>query len=355
MKTICNTLKATLLVVLTFSLLSFTLEPSFNTDYENDAAAQKLTSREFTADNNTTLQVSNSYGNIKIMPWNQEKVKVDVYVIYDKNIRDTKDYQQKSFKVEMAQNGNSISINTKHTTSRIKHTINYVIYTPSTTQCLITNKYGDIVLGNLSGFISANLAYGNMFAENLSFGNGQKANELKLSYGDATIKSAAWFNTTIAYGSLKLGECYAIGLNSAYSDVKINAAKFINTSASYSDVNLGTVNSIKGKLTHTDLKADKLNDNILLSVAYSDVVLNTISKTFKNIDIQGMYTDGKITFESASEFKLEGISKYSGFKLYNLGNGSQNIEGSFTRTIGTNPSRNVKIDMQYGDWLITRN
>ncbi len=352
-----NKIAPTCLLLLTVLLCSsFTvIEPSFNTDYENDSKAEKVMSKEFAYTNNTSIEVNNSYGNVKVTTWKSNKVKVDAYVKYDATVSNTKEYATKSYRISMSQVGNSIKVNTRHLRNSIKHTINYVIYAPSSIEAKITVKYGDVALGNMSGYVSVNLKYGDLFAEKLSFGNDKKANNIVAAYGDIAIKEVTWLNLNIDYGNFALQKGYAIGLNGAYSDFKIDKIKFVNSALSYSDLKFGSINSIKGRLINTDMKIDKLADNMVLSLLYSNVIVYSIDGRFNNIDLQGNYSDGKLTFQNEASFKLNVSSKYSDFKLYNLSNGSQNLDGSFIKTIGVKPSKNVRIISNFGDWTLRKN
>lgn len=334
---------------------SFTVEPSFDADYENDAKAEKIMSKEFAYNSNTSLEVYNTYGNVKISPWKSDKVRVDVYVKYDASITNKNDYASKSYRVEISQAGNRIKVETKHLRSNIKHTINYVIYAPAAIESKTNVKYGDIALGSLSGYVDVDLKYGDLYAEKLDFGNAQKANSIKAAYGDVAIKEVSWLNLSIEYGNFALQSGYALGINGSYSDFKIDNVKFVNSALSYSDLKFGTLNSIKGKLVNTDIKIDKLYENMVLALTYSNVIIYSVDENFKNIDLQGSYSDGKITFQNNASFKLNVTSKYSDFKLYNLSGGSQNFEGSFSKIIGSNPTKNVRIVSNYGDWTLRKN
>jgi hypothetical protein len=356
MKTFYRIAPFCILIVTSLFCSSFTvIEPNFNSDYENDSKAEKVMSKEFSYNSNTSLDVNNSYGNVKVTTWKSDKVKVDAYVRYDASISDTKAYASKSFKINISQNGNEIKVSTQHLRNNIKHTISYVIYAPSSIKTKIAVRYGDIALGDISGYVNVNLKYGDLFAEKLSFGNNKQANNIVAAYGDVAIKEVTWLNLTIDYGNFALQNGYAIGLNGAYSDFKIDRIKFVNSALSYSDLKFGSINSIKGRLINTDMKIDKLSENMVLSLLYSNVIVYSIDDGFSNIDLQGNYSDGKLTFQNNASFKLNVMSKYSDFKLYNLLNGVQNIEGSFSKTIGNNPSKNVKIVCNYGDWTLRKN
>jgi|GEM_PF-3720796 len=341
--------------ILFLSLSSFTVEPSFDTDYENDSKAEKIMTKEFNVGTNAVLDIENSYGNVKISPWNSNKIRVDVYVKLNSNVANVRDYALKNFKVNINQQGNSVVIRTNHLKNEIKHTLNYVIYAPASVSAKLKVEYGDVALGNLNGFVDVNLEYGDLYAEKLGFGSAEKANSIKSAYGDVAIKEAAWLNLTIEYGDFALQSGYAIGVNGSYSDFKFDKIKFINAALSYSDLKVGSLNSIKGKLINTDIKVDKLFDNMILNLSYSNVIVYSIDSGFKNIELQGIYSDGKLTFQNDASFKLNVTSKNSDFKLYNLQGGSQSYENSFSKVIGSNPNKNVRISCTYGDWTLRKN
>jgi hypothetical protein len=356
MKTLYRIAPLCFLLVADLLCSSFTVvEPNFNSDYENDTKAEKVASKEFAYSSNTSIDVNNSYGNVKVTTWKSDKVRVDAYVKYDASISNTKEYALKSYRISIAQSGSEIKVKTQHLRNNIKHTISYVIYAPSSITSKFTVKYGDIALGDISGYVNVNIKYGDLFAEKLSYGSAKQANNIVAAYGDVAIKEVTWLNLTIDYGNFALQNGYAIGLNGAYSDFKIDRIKFVNSSLSYSDLKFGSINSIKGKLVNSDIKVDRLSENMELSLLYSNIIVYSIDDSFNNIDLRGSYSDGKLTFQNNASFKLNVTSKFSDFKLYNLLNSSQNVEGSFSRSIGHNPSKNVKITCTYGDWTLRKN
>lgn len=344
-----------LLIVAAFVCQSFTLEPTFDFNYENDAKAEKYASREFNGNGNTQINVSNSHGNIKVVPWTENKVKIDVFVKYEQSVSNKKDYAQKSFSINMSQKDNIVSVSTNHRTRRIKHTINYVIYTPSTASITANNSYGDIALGNLNGYISINLEYGDLFAEKLGYGSGQKANKIKIAYGDAVIKEAAWLNASVEYGSFAMQSAYALGITGSYSDFKIDNLRFANVALAYSDIKIGTINSIKGKISNGDFKTDRIKDNMVLSLNYTDIIVYSIDKNFTSLDLNTSYSNGKLTFDNDASFNINASAQYSSFKLYNMNGGAQTFEKSFSKSVGTSPSKKVRISSQYGDWTLRKN
>lgn len=355
MKTLYRLLLPLLFVTSALICQSFTLEPTFDFNYENDAKAEKYTSREFPANANTQLKVCNSYGNIKIVPWNENKVKVDVYVKYEQSVSNKQEYAKKNFKIHMCQENNEISISTHHNTHRIRHTINYVVYTPSATSIATCNRYGDIALGNLNGYISADVEYGDLYAEKISFGSGKKANKIRVSYGDAVIKEASWLNIEIKYGSFAMQKAYAAAINGSYSDFKIDELTYATLDLGYSDIKFGTLGSIKGEIANGDFKADRVDSNLSLSLSYTDIIVYSISNNFKNIDLKTYYSNGKLTFDNSASFNLTTSAKYSTFKLYNINGGAQTFEKSFSKSVGTSPRKRVSISSEYGDWTIRKN
>lgn len=341
-----------IIVFTAFFCSSFTtIEQSFNSDYESDAKAEKVVSKEFSYSNATSLEVNHSYGSIKVAAWKSDKVVVSAYVKYDPVVSDTKAYAAKNYKIDVSQKGSNICISTKHLGKDIKHTINYVVYAPASIATKINVSYGDIALGNLTGKVNVSLSYGDLYAEKLSYGNAKQANNISVKYGDVSIKETEWLNLDIHYGNFNLHKGFALGLNGTYSDFKVDEAKFVNLSLSYSDLKFGALGMVKGDLTHSDIVTDRADSYISLNLLYSNISAYNISPSFKGIFITSRYGDGKLGFRPKTSFNLDVTSTYADIKLYDANSGIQKLSGSFQKNIGSTPTNNkVRISCTYGNW-----
>lgn len=355
MKTIKKIAFTASVLLYALSMQSFRPDSISDFNFENDGTSEKIMSKEFATGEGASLNVVHSFGNVKVVAWNNPKIKVDVFVRYEPSVSNTKTYAANNYRLDISQRGSNVSIATKHLTNRIKYTISYVVYAPKTTTIDIKNSYGDVAIGNLDGYINLTNSYGDIYCERLGSRIPQRPNTINASYGDITIKEATTINVNVSYGSFSCQSMDAINIKGSYSDLKINSAKVADVSLTYSDAKIGSLSVIKGKMNGGDLKIDRLTETLELVASYTDINVYSIPKNFRNIVLNTTYSNGKLFFENGSSFHLAASSLYSNFKLYNVNGGSQSYEKSFSLNVGNGGNKRVTITSSYGDWTLRRN
>ncbi|MBC7398343.1 MAG: hypothetical protein H7289_00245 [Mucilaginibacter sp.] len=275
----------------------------------------KTFTKSYNVDRNDVLKIDNSYGKVTINTWAKNEVKVDVdikaYAIEDDEaqklldqttINSGKDGNTVSFTTAIDREKNSwwgtSSENGKITKVR-KVIINYVVYMPAKSPLTINNRYGGIILPDLSGKLDIKNSYGGLVAKALT----NSDNNIEVKYGSANIGSLANSGLKVAYGSLQLDQADNLNAEISYSPAKIGKLsssgtfvvrygggleigdvgknlKALSINSSYAPIKLGLL--------------DNANADFDVTVHYGDFLYNSATNvTSKTPDNERGYTSTK--------------------------------------------------------------
>lgn len=217
---------------------------------------EKTISKTYPASGNR-LTVENSFGNVKVIPWDRNEIKVDVHV---EASSDKQDMAQKIFdaiNVTDKHQGNAISFKTTIDNKDGKSDnckgcksnmhIDYELRLPVSVALEIENSFGSIELPDYTGSVSLTSKFGS-----LQTGNIANAKKLAVEFGSADIKNVSNIDATFKFSSIEIGSLSgrnkinlefcsatkigldnnlaALDLNESYSSVNLRPG---NLSASY--------------------------------------------------------------------------------------------------------------------------
>ena len=262
-------------------------------DYKQKLASGQITekiktySKSYSISANDVLQISNTFGKVVVNTWAKNEFRVDVqmkfaaddkdYVdnmINGSNIIDSKSGSVVSFKTSLARNNNNGDNHIE---------VNYTVYMPSGNSLEITNKFGDVILPDLSGKVIAKISFGNLLAQQLT--NTQNDVQIKFTQdGTSTINLFNGGKLRIAYGRLKAG----------------------------------TLNNVDADFSFSVINVDKLKNAANFRVKYGDGVnIGTVDKSVKNIIINASFTSFKLDFKEADNFNFDIVTKLGDFNYNN--------------------------------------
>lgn len=285
---------------------SFGSNMRFN--FDSDASLQKQVasgeikekvktfSKTYPLDANDKLQISNTYGKVTVNTWAKNEVKVDVDIkayaideaeaqklIDNTTINSSKENNNVVFETAIEREKNSwwgtSSENGKITKVR-KVIINYVVYMPAKSALTINNKYGGIILPDLSGKLNISNSYGGLVAKALT----NSDNNIEVRYGSADIGSLSNSDLKVSYGSLQLDQADNLNATISYSPAKIGKLsssgtfvvrygggleigdvgknlKALSINSSYAPVKLGSLNDANADFDVTVHYGDFLYDS----------------------------------------------------------------------------------------------
>ncbi|MFA6247601.1 MAG: hypothetical protein WC615_11715 [Mucilaginibacter sp.] len=265
---------------------------SNNNNVDNEAYKQKVASGEmiekvknysksYPADGNDVLQIRNTFGKVVVNTWAKKEFKVDVqmkfsaddedYVnnmIEGSSISDSKDGSTVSFRTNLA------NINNRHGSNHIE--VNYTVYMPAGNALDLTNKFGNVILPDLSGKVTLQILYSYLSAQQLT----NPQNDVFIKFSQDNISSIATFNG---------------------KSLRVEFSKF----------KAGIINNVNASFSFSDVVIDKLQGSNDITVKFGKgLMINGINKTANKITA----SNTKINLGFKDSFNFDVTSRFGSFK-----------------------------------------
>lgn len=321
--------------------------------------------KEFSAGPNTTLDVSNRYGDVFIETWDQNQIVIDVKVTVVLPSRERAEKLMSYIDVIFEQKGDIVSAKTvideRFTYSgwgspSRRFSIDYKIRMPEKNNLVLANRYGNTDIADIAGLVKIDIKYGNLVADNLKRGDEKPVNTLNLSYGKAEIKSAGWLDITSRYsGGLDVYKSQAVLLDSRYSKIRFGEVSSLVADTKYDNIRIDKINNLVINGGYDDIVVGTLNRKLKFEGSYGSFTAEFIPKGFESIEIDTRYIGVRLGIDSSASYELNarlsyGSLKYDESSLRVKNRIIQNTSTEISGIIGNEnaPLSRVNISSSYG-------
>jgi hypothetical protein len=347
--------KSGMLLSITLFLISITL------------SAQEVTKefhKEYTAGANTTLDISNRYGDVVIQSWDKDQVVIDVKVTVELPNKERAEKLLNYIDIQFSEGDNLISAKTvideKFNFSgwgdSRRFSIDYTVKMPVETALTLANKYGNSDLDDLHGLVNLDIKYGNITAAKLTRGNVKPLNRLNLAYGKGTIDEAGWLDLTVRYvGKFELTKSQAILLDSKYSKLSLGETSSVVGESKYDNIRIENINNLVLENGYTETNIGVLTKKLSYNGSYGSFSVDRIPAGFESIDVETRYMGVKLGIDESANYKLDAKVSYGGLKYNenNFKNQRRIIENNSNQVAGVvgkeeSPSASVNVRASYG-------
>lgn len=361
-----------------------------------DEERVKNISKTFPADQNDKIALSNQYGSMVIKVWDRREVKIDIAIRANSG-GDTQNLMDQ-VNITAGKSGDVISCKTdidngrhwggRNNTRSLK--IDYVVYLPAANALTLSQEFGNILMGDHSGPVSANVQYGNLDAGNLSSTN----NYISVQYGKtnieavnrATIKQqygaglmvgtagtldidAQYVNVTVntirgnalikqQYGSgLKIGSVNNLDLDAQYVNVNIaNIKGNATVKQEYNSLTIGTVGKLNLRAEYAGVNIGSLRGDGNFRMSYNKFIVGAVGAGCKSLLVDVEYVDVNLGFVDGYNADFTVQKSYGSFKSDSRLGGSVNVRGgdedsstkNYSGKIGSGGSAIVRVKSEYG-------
>ena len=313
----------------------------------------------------TEIEIINKYGNIHLIPWEEDSVKfiIELMVKGSKQSKVDKsfDYIEFDFKTSkyyiIAQTlfagKSSFWSDVSDLTGAIfnsstKTKIDYTVYIPSNAKLKVLNKYGNIYTTDHSGELEIQISNGDLKAHHLS---GKTV--IESEFGDANIEKMDNGNLTISYGELHLDYAEHLVIESKSSKFYIDKVADLELNSRRDKFYLGNVAIIKGASNFTLVEIDELISKFNLTTKYGDIDVKSFNDKTESFNINANDTDITLHFTDGKRYTIGATvdSKTEVMYSANIINiTSKELDGKeklieVKCTIGNNNAKKVPINM----------
>jgi hypothetical protein len=348
--------KPAMLLFIPLLLLCFTL------------SAQEVTKefhKEFSAGANTTLEISNRYGDVIITSWDKDQVVIDVKVTVEMPSREKAEKLISYIDVQFSEGTNLITAKTViddkfnfsgwGSGSR-KFSIDYTVKMPVGIALTLANKYGDTNIDELHGLMNLDIKYGNLTAGKLTRGNVKPLSRLNLAYGKGSIDETGWLNLVVRYcGNMDIRTSQALLLDSKYSKLSLGQTSSVVGESKYDNLRIESINNFDLENGYTDVNIGLLNKKLQYSGSYGSFTVERVPAGFESLNVEVRYMGVRLGIEDNASYNLEAKVSYGGLKYNeeNFKNQRRIIENNSNEIAGIvgreeSPSARVSVTATYG-------
>lgn len=285
--------------------------------------------KEYAAGANTTLEISNRYGDVKIESWDKDQVVIDVKVKVEMSNREKAEKYLSYIDVTFSEGNNLISAKTTIDDNfnfsgwgngNRRFSIDYTVKMPLKTALNLYNKYGNSFINELHGLVNLDIKYGNITAGKLTRGNEKPINKLVIAYGKGSIEEAGWFDLNLRYcGSMEINKSQALLLSSKYSKLILGETSSLVGDSRYDNLRIESINNLILDNGYSEVNISTLTKKLEYEGSYGSFTIENIPAGFESIKTDTRYMGVKLGIEESANYYLEAKVSYGSLK-YNEDN-----------------------------------
>lgn len=322
---------------------------------------EKKVTKEYTVNSDATLEIDNSYGEINMVTWNENRVVIEVHVKTNSNDEDQAQDKLDDIDVKFDGNSNYVSARTSFSSSskswwnswrssNVNMEINYTIKLPVTNAIDISNDYGGISINKLEGTAKISCDYGKLTIGDLLGEN----NYLNFDYTkNSNINYIKSGSINANYSSFKLDNGDKIDLNADYSKSEFGNIKDLNYTCDYGSITIEEIGKLRGRGDYLSARIDRVREDLNITADYGSIKIEEVLPSANNIRIQSDYTGIKLGYHNDYQFKFDIKLEYAGLSgkedLTILKEHKRSSDRSYEGYHGDASSSNtVSINSKYG-------
>jgi len=355
------------------TLLLFFLVPMllFANNGKNDGKyrykKEKTIKKEFTVNANANLKIDNSFGNVDIVTWNENRIVIEVQITTEGNIEEKTQKRLNNIDVNFSSAASQVSAKTIFNKNGGKNwfgndnntsmEINYTVKMPISNSIDLSNDYGSINLNTLEGHAKISCDYGQMIIGELLADN----NYLSFDYtSKSTIGYMKSGKINADYSSFTLDKVGKLDLNADYTGTKIIEVSDINYNCDYGSINIKKVGNLNGIGDYISHKIGTVMGDLSINADYGSIKIERLTPSVKKVIIKADYTGIKIGYDSQFNFNFSINMKYANFS----GKSDLNVQHSDSRNSSKklagfygseNSGNTITINSGYGGVSLTKN
>ncbi|WP_298537313.1 hypothetical protein [uncultured Algibacter sp.] len=354
-------------IALVFFVLPFALLASNTIEYRHTKS--KTIKKEFAVNKSATLKVDNSYGNIDIVTWDENRIVFEVTITTSGNNEEKTQDRLNDINIKFSGSPELVSAVTKFgsqksgswwnwgSNNKIKMKINYKIKIPITNTVDLDNDYGNINLDKLKGRAEINCDYGKITTKELMAVN----NQLNFDYTKGCYFE--YINSgkiNADYSDFTIAKTKDVNISADYTNSKVELAENVTFNCDYGNMRIDAANNINGRGDYlTTVIGDVYND-VTLNADYGSIKIKQLTENAGNINIKSDYVGINIGYANDYNFnfdiKLDYGSLRDGEGLVFIKKRIESTDKYYNGYRGNQTSGNtISIESDYGSVSLKQN
>ncbi|MDO6597540.1 hypothetical protein Q4512_11490 [Oceanihabitans sp. 2_MG-2023] len=355
--------------LIAFMLLPMLLVAGTNPVHIGKHTKEKVIKKEFNVTPDATLKVDNSYGNLDIITWEENRIVFEVTITTNGN--DLEKVQEKldDISVNFEASSNQVSAKTLFNNSKssswwkwnkgnsVNMKINYVIKMPITNNVNLYNDYGNINLDKLKGNTAINCDYGKITTKEL-LGD---TNNINFDYSNNCyfeyIKKG---KINADYSGFTVAKAKDLDIIADYTKSVVEIAEDVTYDCDYGSIYIEKANNIKGDGDYLTTRIGDIYKNLTINADYGSIKIENITANAKNVNIVSDYVGITIGYHPNYNFNFNIDLEYASLRDYEgLEFTKKRIESTDKYYEGyngnTNSGNTLSISSDYGSVTLKKN
>lgn len=367
------------------AILVFLLFPSFSSADSTDSIAgggcdqvegfagkytkEKTIKKEFQVNFDALLMVTNSYGNLNITSWNENRVLIEVHIKTNGNNEEKVAKKLNEIDVQFNASSGQVSAKTIFdkggsnwswgwgNNNNVNMQIDYIIKVPVKNSVNLNNDYGGIILDRIDGHAKIKCDYGQLEIGELR----GRSNQLNFDY--TTKSRIGYINSgeiNADYSGFTIEKAGNLVIKADYTNSKVEQMENLQYSCDYGNIDIGEAKNIQGDGDYININLGTLHGNVDIKSDYGNLKIKELAADAGNVQINTDYTGVKIGYHPDYHFNFEIKTEYGNVRgkddfEINISN-EKNTENYYKGFYGSdNSGKKMYIQSEYGDVSFSKN
>ncbi len=280
---------------------------------------EKTIKKEFQVNADALLKINNSYGNLVLTSWNENRVVIEVHITTNGNNEDKVERKLEEITVEFESSPSMVSARTRFDkdnswgwwgkNNNVNMQINYTVKMPVKNSVNLSNDYGNISLDRVDGHARISCDYGRLDLGELRGRN----NELHFDYTSKSRIDYINSGTVNAdYSGFVIGKAGNLRITADYTDAEVEQMENLEYASDYGNLEVREAADVNGNGDYINVRLGTVHGDVNISADYGSIHIDRMAQDAGDIEIRTDYTGIKIGYDSSYHFDFEINTEYAG-------------------------------------------
>lgn len=321
----------------------------------------KTIKKEFAVAAHATVKIDNSYGNLDVVTWNENRVVFEITIETNGDDADKVKDKLDEITVEFDTRSDFVSAKTlieKSSSSwwswgkrkSVNMKINYLVKMPKTNNIDFSNDYGSINLDTTEGDVKISCDYGKITTKELLSSN----NEITFDYtNNSYFEYIKKGRINADYSGFTVSKTKDLEIVADYTKSVVEVAENLSYNCDYGGITIDKANNIVGKGAYLNTKIGVVYKSLDLNADYGAVKIDKVAPSANTININSDYVSVKMGVAPAFNFNFDIDLGYGSLKAPDAFEFNKKKEERFSKSYQgyfgqANSGKTVNISSDYG-------
>ena len=355
-------------ITLAFMLMPMFIIATNPTNGKGKHTKEKVIKKEFSVNSNATLEIDNSYGNLDIVTWDENRIVFEVTITTNGNNEEKVQKKLDDITVEFDASSSWVKAKTRfnkksgswwkwNNNSRVNMKINYVVKMPITNNVNLSNDYGNINLDKLEGQADISCDYGKITTKELMAENNTLSFDYTQNCYFEYIKSG---KINADYSGFTVAKANQLSIAADYTKSNVEIAEDISYNCDYGSITIEKINNLTGNGNYLTTRIGDVYKDVSLKADYGSIKIDKMAANAGNVIIESDYVGITIGYDPGYHFNFDIDLGYASLRDHNgLEFNKKKVESSSKYYSGyhgnSNSGNTLKITSDYGSVSLKEN